>query len=191
MKSPLRLLVLFAFLILLGDAAEATQVRYKSVEQMGSQSVAVVRGKVASVESSWNDKRTKIFTETTIAVDESYKGPGGGVVRILQLGGEVDGVRVTVHGALAWRPGEEVVVFLDPYVSGTYHVSGFCQGKFDVERDPETGEAFIRRPAITDVQLVDALDQDTQAQRGARIERVPIDRFINQALGRRQGGEKR
>ncbi len=185
MKALAIILILCASLTLIGTAAHATQIRYKSVEQLGSESAAVVRGKVTSVQSFWNSKRTKIFTETIIEIDESYKGSSQGVVRLLQLGGEVDGIRVTVHGALKWRTGQEVVVFLEPYENGAYHVSGFCQGKFDVERDPKTGEAYIKRPAITGVQLVGAMDQDTQAQRGARIERVPIDRFITQALGRR------
>jgi hypothetical protein len=185
MKALAFFLILCVSLTLIATAADATQVRYKSVEQMGSESAVVVRGKVTNVQSFWNEKRTKIFTETTIAVDESYKGSGRGVVRLLQLGGEVDGIRVTVHGALKWRAGEEVVVFAEPYQNGTYHVSGFCQGKFEVERDPNTGEAFIKRPALTDVQLVGSADADTRVQRGARIERVPIDRFISQALGRR------
>jgi hypothetical protein len=185
MKALAIILILCASLTVVGTAADATQVRYKSVEQLGSESAAVVRGKVTSVQPFWNAKRTKIFTETTIEVDESYKGSDQGVVRLLQLGGEVDGIRVTVHGALKWRIDEEVVVFLEPYQNGAYHVSGFSQGKFEVERDPKTGEAFIKRPAITDVQLVGGLDDDVEVRRGARIERVPIDRFITQALGQR------
>ena len=185
MKALAIICILCAFLTVVGTAADATQVRYKSVAQMGSESAAVVRGKVTSVHSFWNEKGTKIFTETIIAVDESYKGSDQGTIRLLQLGGEVDGIRVTVHGALKWRTGEEVVVFAEPYQNGTYHVSGFCQGKFEVERDPKTGEAFIKRPALTDVELVGSADADTRVQRGARIERVPLDRFISQALGRR------
>lgn len=185
MKTVATILVLSTFLTLSGTAADATQVRYKSVEQLGSESAAVVRGKVTSVHSFWNAQGTKIFTETVIEVDETYKGSDEGVVRLLQLGGEVDGVRVTVHGALGWRSGEEVVVFLEPYESGAYHVSGFSQGKFGVERDPVTGEAFINRPSVTGAKLVGAPDQDTQVQRGARIERVPLDNFIKRALGRR------
>jgi hypothetical protein len=158
---------------------------------MGAESSDVVLGRVTSVQSYWNAQQTKIFTETVIAVDESYKGSGESTVRLVQLGGEVDGVRVTVHGALSWRSDEEVFLFLEPYQGETYHVTGFSQGKFDVERDPETGEVFIKRPAIEDVHLVGGAGDDVQTQRGVRIERVPLDRFVSQALGRRAGGEKR
>ena len=191
MKILATILILSTSLALFFADAEATQIRFKTVEQLGSESSDVVRGKVTSVQSFWNSKRTKIFTETIIEVDESYKGSGAGVVRLLQLGGEVDGIRVTVHGALKWRMDEEVVVFLEPYEDGAYHISGFSQGKFAVERDPETGEAYIKRPVVEGVQLVGAQDPGIQAQRGARIERVPIESFITQALGRSKGGGQR
>jgi hypothetical protein len=191
MKILALLLILSASLILFTTAADATQIRYKTVEQLGTESSDVVRGKVTSVQSYWNAAHTKIFTETVIEVDESYKGANASIVRLVQLGGEVDGVRVTVHGALKWRAEEEVVVFLEPYENGAYHVSGFSQGKFDIERDPDTGEVFVKRPSNDGIQLVGAPDDYTQIQRNARTESVPIDRFITQALGRRQGGEQR
>jgi hypothetical protein len=185
------LLILSATLLLFAPLAAATQVRYKTVEQMGAESSDVVLGRVTSVQSYWNAQRTKIFTETVIAVDESYKGSGESTVRLVQLGGEVDGVRVTVHGALSWRSDEEVFLFLEPYEGSAYHVTGFSQGKFNIERDSATGEIFIKRPAITDVQFVGGTDDGVEAQRGARMERVPLDRFVSQALGRRTGGERR
>lgn len=185
------LLILSAALLLFTPDADATQVRYKTVEQMGAESSDVVMGRVTSVQSYWNAQRTKIFTETVIAVDESYKGSGEGTVRLVQLGGEVDGVRVTVHGALSWHEEEEVFLFLEPYEGETYHVTGFSQGKFNIERDPDTGEIYIQRPAITDVRLVGGADDDVQTQRGARVERIPLDRFVSQALGRRAGGDRR
>lgn len=191
MKILVFILILSASLFVFSTVTDATQIRYKSVEQLGSESSDVVRGKVTSVQSYWNPQHTKIFTETIITVDESYKGSGDSVVRLMQLGGEVDGIRVTVHGALKWQMDEEVVVFLEPYENETFHVSGFSQGKFAVERDPDTGEVFIERPAVKGVHLVGGADDGTEAQRAARIESIPIDRFITQALGRNKGGEQR
>lgn len=182
-------LLLPASLVLFASTADATQVRYQSVEQLGSQSEAVVRGKVTDVRSFWNSTQTKIYTETTITVDESYKGSGDNVVRVLQLGGEVDGVQVTVHGALAWLPGEEVVLFLVPNRTGSYHVSGFCQGKFEIERDQSTGKAFVRWPSTDDVQLVDA--PDGGAEHLSRSDRMPLERFLDKSLGLdRKGGSR-
>lgn len=171
--------------IFLGSSALATQVVYQSPQQLGQQSTLVVRGRVAAVESYWNANRTKIFTRTLIAVDETYKGSTTGTVEVTQLGGVVDGVRVTVHGAVAWRQDEEVVVFLEPYQADGYHVAGFSQGKFNVERDPDSNRPFIRRPAIEGLELMTTSPSGDLPPRSSEVRRVPIDQFINQALGRK------
>ncbi len=121
---------------------DATQVVSLTPRQLGEQSELVVRGKVVDVRSFWNDKRTKIYTTTRIAVDESYKGSGSGMVDLLQMGGVVDDVKVTVHGALEWRTGEEVLLFLESPDGRSFQVSGFSQGKFNIKRNTRTGEAF-------------------------------------------------
>lgn len=170
--------------IFTGSSALATQVVFKTPQQMGQESAVVVRGKVASVESYWNPGHTKIFTRTQVAVDETYKGAPLGFVDVVQLGGVVDGVRVTVHGAVAWRQGEEVVLFLEPYVAGSYHVAGFSQGKFDIERDPDTGRSFVRRAATEGVEYMTLSPSGNLPPRASEVKRIPLDQFINQALGR-------
>jgi len=175
-----RLIVICACIMTGVLPAAGTQVLYKSVEQMGQESVAVVRGTVTDVRSFWNEKHTKIFTATYIAVDESYKGRPGGTVEVLQIGGTVDNVQVTAHGALQWAAGEEVVLFLEPFNEGRFQVAGFSQGKFHVERDPDTGAAYIVRPTLSGAQLVGAPGGiDATAQ----FEKTSLDKFLRQALG--------
>jgi hypothetical protein len=149
MRATIVLCVSILALMASFSAANATQIIAMSPQKMGQTASEVVRGSVTSVQSYWNASHTKIFTETVVAVDETYKGSATGQVTLLQLGGEVDGVRVTVHGALSWTAGEEVLLFLEPYTEGRFHVSGFSQGKFAVERDPVTGRAFVRAPRRT------------------------------------------
>ena len=146
-----------ALIFVCAPAALATKIIHMNPEQLAEASTTVVRGTVAQVESFWNASHSKIYTETVIAVDESYKGTAGSEVRLLQLGGEVDGLQVTVHGALHWMRGEEVIVFLEPYQGDRFHVAGFSQGKFKVERDPVTGRAFINQPALEGVDPVNAI----------------------------------
>jgi len=114
-------------------------------------------------------------------VDDAYKGARPTSVSILQLGGVVDGVRVTVSGALNWRDGEEVLLFLEPYTNGSYQVSGFSQGKFEVERDPETGERFVRRPELTGAEIIAAPDANGMTVT-SRVDRVSLDKFVQRAL---------
>jgi hypothetical protein len=174
--------ILLAALCVLAGPADATQVISKSVEQLGGESESVVRGKVTDVRSFWNDKHTKIFTEVFVEVDETYKGGNLRTVRLLQLGGTVEPVKMTVHGALQWRVDEEVLLFLEPY-QGAYHVSGFSQGKFPIERDKRTGEPFIRRMLDDGPAPVSGSSLHRRAVNG----RTPLDRFVDHALGRKGG----
>jgi hypothetical protein len=177
-------LFLVAFQAFFPPRARATQIQYRTVPELGSLSELVVRGKVVGVRSYWNDTRTKIFTETTIAADEAYKGRTGAVVRLTQLGGTVDNMRVTVAGAVQWKPDEEVLLFLEPYTPGTYQVTGFSQGKFTIERDRATGEAFVLQAPLGDAEMIGAPSAQSTAPRDPRG-RVSLDDLLNQALGRR------
>jgi len=178
---------LFCLIVLVAIAsveeAFATQILFRSPEQLGAQSALVVRGSVTGTRPFWNETHTKIFTDVSVSIDETYKGSGSSVVQLRQLGGEIDGVRMTVQGALRWRAGEEVLLFLEPYVSGTYHVSGFSQGKYDIERDVETGRAYVMQAVQTVSDVVGA----PAVQSASESERVPLEQFLDRALARKGG----
>jgi hypothetical protein len=162
----------------------ATQIIFQSPQQMGMESVLVVRGRVADVHSYWNESRTKIYTETVIAVDETYKGDGAPTVRVVQPGGVVGNRRMHVHGAVQWKFGEEVLLFLEPLSRGRHRVAGFSQGRFDIERDPATGSAFVVHPALDGIDLVGAPSGDGASGAG-RAGKTPLEQFVQQALGQR------
>ena len=172
------------FVTSIATATHATQIIYRSPKQMGDEAALVVTGKVTGVRSYWNDKQTKIFTETTIQIDQAYKGTAAPTVRIIQMGGVVGTVRMHVHGALAWRPGEDVLLFLDAYGADRYRVAGFSQGKFKVERDPVTGDAFVTRPMLDGTEVLGAPAKNGNLR--GQPERVPLNQFINDALDSRR-----
>lgn len=181
MKTLFRVvsIIILAHIALFGISG-ATQIVYQSLDQLGANASAVVVGKVAAVRSYWNEDHTKIFTETTVTVEESFKGQPGPSVRVVQLGGTVDNVQVTAHGALQWKPEEEIVLFLEPADSGAYQVSGFSQGKFQVERDPGTGAAFVMRPALAGAEYVGTPDDKATVK---EVDRTPLEDFMAEALG--------
>ena len=179
--------VLTAFVIVtVAPATHATQVIYKSPQQLGEESALVVQGRVASVRSFWNPQRTKIMTETIVAVDETFKGRAGETVSLLQLGGEVDGIRSSVHGALKWHAEEEVLLFLEPYVGDSFHVSGFSQGKYHIERDPRTNEPFIHQAGLGGIELVGAPLGGPATVKGS-TDKVKVSDFIEHVLGGKGG----
>lgn len=185
--------VLSVLLVLgLSSLAQATQLIYKSPHDLGEEAALVVRGKVARVESYWNVNHTKIFTRTRISVDETYKGSVGPSLDLVQLGGIVGNVKVTVQGALQWKAGEEVLVFAEPYDATAYQVAGFSQGKYRIERDRLTGVAYVQAPPLEGVSLVGAPGAPpTPApvpQEPSRVSpggRVTLEAFVNHALSRR------
>ena len=168
--------------------AYATQVLFKSPQDLGREAPLFIHGRVQSVESYWNNERTKIFTSTEIAVEETYKGSTGQTIEIVQLGGTVGKVKVSVQGALGWKAGEEVLLFAEPYDAGTFQVSGFSQGKFLVERDPATGTAYVRAPAMEGIRLVGAPAANAPvppvASSLADRQRLTVEEFVNDVLGR-------
>jgi hypothetical protein len=181
------LLCVSVFLALAPFAASqlhATQIMPMTVRELGAESSLVISGSVSDVRSFWNEARTKIFTETTVRVAETYKGSGGSLLRVIQVGGIVGTVRMTAHGALQWRPGEEVLLFLEPYRGGDYRVAGFSQGKFNVERDPVTGEAFVAQPRSESEPVLRIAPNETAPEASGGT-RMSLRTFVNQALGLR------
>ena len=162
--------------------ASATQVQYQSVETMGASAQRIVRGTVAEVRPYWNESRTRILTETTIDISEDYKGAGPTRVRVIQFGGVVDDVRMTVAGALSWEPGEEVILFLEESLPGRHRVSGFSQGKYSVQRDPATGETFVRQAGLGATELSGAPLEELQS-------RMPLGELLDRAMPAIEGGE--
>jgi hypothetical protein len=160
----------------------ATQVEYRSIEAMGAEAQRIVRGTVVEVRPYWNATHTRILTETTIEIAEDLKGSGTSTVLVVQFGGAVDGVRMTVAGALYWEPGEEVILFLEESLPGRHRVSGFSQGKFSIERDPVTGEEFVRQSGLGSAELLGAPVQELRA-------RIPVAELIERAVGQREGEE--
>jgi hypothetical protein len=163
--------------VLAATAAFATQVVLRTPRELAQESALIVDGTVTGVRSYWNDDHSKILTEATVAVAGTHKGSAGSTVRVVQLGGVVGNVRMTAHGALAWKRGEDVLLFLEPALPGEYQVAGFSQGKYMIERDRRTGKAFVQQAAPPDT-------EGAGTSAGAKAERVPMDTFINQVLAK-------
>jgi len=134
-----------AWLAIAALPAWATTVRHVDTRGLVASSPEIVIGRVASVRASWNEGRTKIYTEVEIEVERPLKGEPGRRVKLVQLGGEVDGVRYTVPGCATFRAGEEALVFVWRDRGGRAQVNAMGQGKFEITRDAATGRATVQR----------------------------------------------
>jgi hypothetical protein len=139
------LAVTAALATLASGAAWATQMVHLDTRRLTLASSEIVIGEVESVRPRWNDARTKIYTDVTVKVSRALKGPATERVVLTQLGGEVDGVRVTVPGCPAFTPGEEALFFVWRDARGRAQVNGLGQGKFEILRDPASGRRLVQR----------------------------------------------
>lgn len=143
-----RILILVALLSLWGmTPASATTLVRMSLEQLSQASSVVARGQVVSQVSAWNTEHTRIFTFTTVRIEQIYKGEPASIVVIQQLGGVVGDTQVRVAGTAFLRPWRDYVFFLEPAGSTSrFLLVGMDQGAHPVYRDPLTDQERVALP---------------------------------------------
>ncbi len=148
-----------ASLVALGAlAASAATLRGPAtVESLTASSDLVVRAKVSAARSAWGDggpRSGAIFTTVSLAASEWWKGSGPAQVVVRTPGGAVGEWDQTVHGAPAFRDGEEVVVFLKrragtPDAAPVFEVQQWALGKFAVSSTKAGVRAARDRTGLT------------------------------------------
>jgi hypothetical protein len=169
-------------------AARATQMLHLDTQALVLGSDDIVVGQVESLQPHWNAAHTKIFTDVSVRVTQALKGGAVDRMTLTQLGGEMDGMRYTVPGCPAFVPGEEALLFVWRGTRGHPQVSGMAQGKFDIQRDPATGEATVQR-SVPGLAVRDArqLRLVPQGQAAPRIPLNDLVREIQQVLSQEGG----
>src|SRR6266487_2058023 len=105
------------FLMILGAAvASATTIVLPTDQQLVAKTPLIVEGHV--VRSTPIDVNGTIWTETTLAVDRTFKGDAAGEITIRELGGQIDDRVTKVFGAPEYIAGENVMAFLTPTPRG-------------------------------------------------------------------------
>lgn len=138
----------------LASLAAATTLLAQDVPALTRASSVIVRGTVTGSKARWSGDGARIFTETTLQVSERWKGEAPETLVIQQPGGEVGEVGQLVHGVARFRPGEDVVVFLEAH--GPRHlVTGMLQGKFVVERSSDGKASFARQELAGEALFLD------------------------------------
>ncbi len=141
------MLTVALFGLLLPMTAQGTTVRGFTTRAMTLEAAAVFRGRVVSKTGIWSDDKSKIYTESVIAVGEVLAGKvDKKQVTVRQLGGTVGEVRMHVEGIAPLTVGEEVVLFARTDGARWYLV-GMAQGKFAVTRDKAGAEIVTREVA--------------------------------------------
>jgi hypothetical protein len=122
--------------------------------------VAVVD--VASVSAAWDDKHERILTTIDLAVVEAWKGSmtPASHVKVVQPGGTVGDIQMTVFGMSEFSPGERALVFLRGTPDAA-SVVGMAQGKRLVRRDVGTGRWMVHAPQRAGASFVRSVPNPT------------------------------
>ncbi len=126
------------------------------LEDLSKEADFILRGEVTEVRSEWSEDKTVIYTYITLTVKERIAGQyEAETVTIKQLGGEVDGIGMSVSDSAVFKKGEDAIVFLKPDRSQQAvrlqqagrgvitEIVGKEQGKYTVAEDEVTGTQAI------------------------------------------------
>jgi hypothetical protein len=98
----------------------------------------IVRGRVESRQMRWDEAHARIWTDVTIRVDGTYKGPRTTTLIVRHLGGSIGGVGMRAVGEVDLAQGEEVFLFLRRLVVAgreVHQTVGMAQGKLRIIRE--------------------------------------------------------
>ena len=180
MRSTLTGIALFVIAVGLASASPtgATTMRHLDTRALTLGSSDIVVGQVEAVRPRWSADHRKLFTDVDVRVSQSLKGATAERITLTQLGGELDGVKVSVPGGPLFKPGNEALLFVWRDAKGRPQVNGMAQGKFDIERDAATGTLMVQRNtpgfAVKDVKSL------VGTQSAAAAPRLPLDDLVRE-----------
>ncbi|MFY9802732.1 MAG: hypothetical protein WA211_20170 [Candidatus Acidiferrales bacterium] len=187
-----RTLTLFAAVaaLLPIPTARATTLERMSLAKMAQTAQLIVRAQCLANSTTWD--AGEIWTFTSFAVEGAWKGaPPGAAARLTVrlLGGSVGNLTSTVSGVPRFRPGEEVILFLEPTARGDFSIVSWIQGTFRIHRDARTNQEI----AIQDTAAFDTFNPATRRFESATIRNLPVAALraqVSSALAAASGEKK-
>ena len=137
----------------------------------------IVKGKILSIESSFDEQQGRIFTYVKLKVQEVLKGQiTERKIVIKELGGRVGDRISVVYGNPEFALGEQVLMYLDTWKDGSLRTYQMFLGKFSIVKDEKTGHEFaVRSTGDEHVVVLPAHD----GQKGAAItDRMEVSAYI-------------
>lgn len=135
------------FLLMISPLSRATTLAQLSLVQLADAAHAIVRAEAIANLPVWHDG--EIWTITTFSVEENWKGQASREIQVWMIGGQAGRITSYVAGAPRFRPGEEVILFLEPTRDGEISITAWEDGTFRITRDLRTGEARVTQDSAS------------------------------------------
>jgi hypothetical protein len=139
--------VLFA-LLAASVLGQATTLVRMNLDDLTAESQTVVYARIAASRTEWSDDHKVILTIYTVEPLEYLKGQLGTSFELRELGGEKDGLMMTVPAVPVFSVGQEEVLFVWTDPQGRHQAIGFEQGALEVRTDPATGSKTVDRALL-------------------------------------------
>jgi hypothetical protein len=119
-----------------------------SLDQLAEASTEIIRAHMVSQQTVWNPQHTRIYTYTTLALDQTYKGDPPSLPVIQQPGGTVGKTRVFVAGTVQFHAQTGYLLFLERSSadSSKFLLVGMVQGAYRIYRDEKTQQEKLILP---------------------------------------------
>lgn len=148
-------------------APQASMLRAMSLSELVASADQIVVAKVVSVNAAWDPSHRKILSTIEVKIEESWKGLASGSLTIVQPGGTVGEIEMTVHGMPRFVVGERSVLFLRGRVR--FQVVGMALGKRPVSWDADNNRWLAESADTEDVVEVGSGGRIRHAKPTARI----------------------
>jgi hypothetical protein len=176
-----------AMLLAFAGEAVATTLARMSIEQMSQRAEVIVRARCLESATVWD--AGEVWTLTSFEVEEVWRGPATARITVRLLGGRVGDLTSSVAGVPRFRPGEEVVLFLEATQRGDLSVVSWEQGTFRIRRDLATGQENVTQDTAS-FATFDAATRKFEATgiRNVSVEafRLRVEAALPAATGRKQ-----
>jgi hypothetical protein len=120
--------------LLITLTAGATSVPGLSFEELTDHSELIVSGQITRSWSDWDSEHKVIWTHHELGVSTSQKGAPGATVIVSEPGGVVGDRAMAIAGTVAYRPGDQVTIFLQRMPNGYLRTTGWGQGKYTLDK---------------------------------------------------------
>ncbi len=142
----MRILLVCCLLTASAVHARATVLVATDLTGLSHDAMAIVRGRVASVDARWTADHRTIETIVTLEAESYLKGGLGDTVQFRVPGGVIGRYRSIVVGAPAFTVDQHVVVFLGARGPSVPFVVGFSQGVFRMVRSADRTTWMVTPP---------------------------------------------
>jgi hypothetical protein len=171
MRIRLQSVLLCLSLLVCCADAMGTTLEKLSIQRMVDLAQEIVRARCVSSSARWD--HGEIWTFTTFAIVETWKGSASMEVTVRLLGGTMGPLTSNVSGAPRFRSGEEVILFLEPTKRGDLTVVSWEQGTFRIGLDRRSKAEVVTQ----DTAGFETFDPRTKLFEATGIHGLPLEDF--------------